>query len=83
MKRIAFVLLLLFFCPAAYAQESPKITITTKTGENLEGTFKGGTNSEIIIDIAGQELRLPIAKVRFSIIRGKDRSTTSSLIPTS
>ncbi|MBE3088394.1 MAG: hypothetical protein IMZ71_04700 [Chloroflexi bacterium] len=66
---------------ASAQQSSHKATVTTKKGETIEGTFKSATETEIVLEVAGQTLRLPLAAVRTISFVGRVEEATTSQKP--
>ncbi len=47
----------------SFAQD--KATIVTRSGETIEGVFRGATGADVTIEVAGQPIRIELAKVRY------------------
>ena len=54
----------------ASAQGAPRVTILTVKQEKIEGAFKGATPTELVIELAGQELKIPTANVAYVSFTG-------------
>jgi hypothetical protein len=54
----------------ASAQTAPRVTILTVKQEKIEGAFKGATATEVVIELAGQELRIPTSNIAYVSFTG-------------
>ena len=66
---VAFAALWLV-CMSTTADAQP-VSISTAKGETIEGLFRGATETEVVIEIAGQRVRLPISDIRLISFVGK------------
>lgn len=66
--RWILVLVFVVWAPAAHA--AVKATVATKTGDIVEGTFRGATDAEITIEVAGLPLAIPLEQVRYVSFEG-------------
>ena len=67
--RCILVLGFVLWTPFAYA--GSKATVATKTGDLVEGTFRGATDGEITIEVAGQPLAISLDKKRLELLELK------------
>ena len=54
----------------AIAQER-KVSVATKDGDSVEGTFGGATNDSVSVVIAGQKISIPTDNVKYISFAGK------------
>jgi hypothetical protein len=62
---------------SAWTQQPPA-TVVTKKGETIEGSFKGGTESDITIMIGGQTVKLPLLDVKYISFAGRLGATETT-----
>jgi hypothetical protein len=56
---------------ASSASADLKATLETKKGEVVEGVFRGATEAEVTIEIAGQAIKIPSESVRYVSFEGR------------
>ncbi len=66
--------MLLSSLAVAGAQEPPKATVFTKQGDTVEGIFLGATAVELSMEVVGQQLKIPIAEIRYVSFVGQVES---------
>jgi hypothetical protein len=73
MKRIAIAIsaVALGAAIAMASGEPRRATVLTQKGEIIEGVFLGGTDSEVVLEIAGQPLKMPISTIQYISFSGK------------
>jgi hypothetical protein len=49
----------------AVAQQEDRVTVGMRNGDVIEGAFRGATEAEISIQVAGQSLALPVPKIKY------------------
>ena len=54
----------------AIAQER-RVSVATKDGDLVEGTFRGATNASVSVVIAGQKISIPTDNVKYIFFAGK------------
>ena len=54
----------------AIAQER-RVSVATKDGDLVEGTFRGATNASVSVVIAGQKISIPTDNVKYISFAGK------------
>jgi hypothetical protein len=57
--------------PTASGSQDRRVTVMTQKGETVEGTFKGATAAEVVIIIAGQEVKLAVEGIKYLSFEGK------------
>lgn len=63
--------LLLAMCVCTYAQEGRRVTVSTLKGDTIEGTIKAMTATELTLQVAGQDLHLPLETLKVISFVGK------------
>lgn len=58
-------------------QESRRAAVMTAKGDLVEGVLKAVTETEAVIEIAGQSIRIPVAEIRYISFVGKIDAATS------
>jgi hypothetical protein len=53
------------------AQTTKRVTVETTKGDVIEGVFRSATDSEIVIEVAGQPLRLPVDTIKYVSFTGR------------
>src|SRR5688500_15207056 len=69
--RVRVWLVGLVVVPAVLVAGERRVTIETVKGETIEGTFRGASEDEISIELAGQALKIPVASVRYVSFAGR------------
>jgi hypothetical protein len=73
-KRIRPVVLawsLAFICVPVLAAEPRHVNVSTIKGDTVEGSLKGLTDTDLILEVAGQDLRLPLGTLKIISLVGK------------
>lgn len=78
----AIVTSLAVLAPQSVAGQEPRrAAVMTAKGDLVEGVFKGLTDTEAVIEIAGQTVRIPLADVRYVSFVGKIE-VAGTVVPT-
>lgn len=72
MKRVLALSLTVVLSAVALSAQLPRrVTIVTQKGDVIEGTLKSATDSEVVIEIAGQALKVPVETIKYLSFVGK------------
>lgn len=77
---LAFVLSL---CAVTEAQEVRRITVVTLKGDVIEGVLKSATGVELSVEVAGQQLRLPLSTLKLISFVGRIDEARAASSPVS
>lgn len=56
---------------ALSAQSARRVTLVTQKGDVIEGTLKSATDADVVIEVAGQPLRVSLETIRYMSFVGK------------
>lgn len=79
--RPGLLTMLLALSSIANAQIETPATVVMRTDAVVEGVFRGATAEEILLDVAGQSLRLPLARIKYISFAGRLERVTVSKEP--
>jgi len=63
------------------AQTVTRVTVMTRSGEKVEGVLHSVTGNELVMEVAGQSLKLPLERIRYISFVGQLESVLASKEP--
>src|SRR5512140_611014 len=80
-RCLVILLFVVWLAGLAWAQEpGRKATVTTKKGETVEGMFVAASQGEVVLQVAGQRLAIPLDEVSVISFAGKLQQSASGAL---